>query len=233
MVKEYQERRDARAKLSNAVRIIMSVIICATVVALVYNVRFSHSNSDDYTFSRLIEQLDGESFVAYRYRTWNGRFTSDIWYAVLYSIVGVRSYHWLGPLIIIVIFTMLPWYVYARFLCARNSTLRGPRRGLAPGVYLGATLLFLHFTPYPYRFCTIHHACRSSISNWIGASIVADGRPVRDRSRGASRYRKQVAPCACSRWPVRFGVVYQWIPRVVHLAILAILWRGTVVVTTT
>ena len=156
-----------RDTLSIVARIAMIVIMCATIAALVYNVRFSHPGADDYRYSRLIEQLNEESFVAHRYRTWNGRFASDIWYTVLYSIIDVRSRYWPGSLMMILIFTILPWYIYARFLCAQNSALR-ERQGLAPPIYLAATLLFLYLLPI--RTASILYIVSVAVPYQVGAA---------------------------------------------------------------
>ena len=167
IIKEPREEKSVhwRGVLATIMLIVMIVIICATIVALVYNTRFSYLGSDDYGFSHYAEQLDIVSFVARRYQIWNGRFASDIWYKVLYSIIDIRSHYWLGPLIVIVIFTMLAWYAYAHFLCVQNGTLR-ERHRLVPGIYLAATLLFIYLLPI--RPASMIYAMYAAVPYQIG-----------------------------------------------------------------
>ena len=101
------------------------VVISITFIALVYNVQFASTQGDDYLFSRLARELGASPFVVHRYQSWNGRFASDIWYGVIYSIVNVTTHPWAGALIIIVLFTAGTWYGYARFNSAPTRERAG------------------------------------------------------------------------------------------------------------
>ena len=150
------------------VHIVTWVVISVTLIALVYNVQFAPLQGDDYAFSRLLREVGADSFTAHRYQTWNGRFASDIWYTIFYSIIDVVAHPWAGALIIIVLFTAGAWYGYVRFLgtCAQtesNAVHRNRDIIALTGVLLFFYLLVIHTstlygisTAAPYQIGPVH-----------------------------------------------------------------------------
>ncbi len=128
-------------------RIVTWVVISVTLVALVYNVQFAAAQGDDYLFSRLARELGAGPFVVHRYQSWNGRFASDIWYGVIYSIVNVTTRPWAGAGIIVLV-TAGTWYGYARLFGAyareSGAGLRAREQGNRDAFALAGVLLFFY-----------------------------------------------------------------------------------------
>ena len=155
--------------IATIVHIVSWVVISVTLIALVYNIQFAPPQADDYTFARLVRVVGADSFVAYRYETWNGRFASDIWYVAFYSIIDVITNPWASVLIVIVLFTAGAWYGYVRFLgtCTAVGNTRVVHRArdaiALAGVLLFFYLLLIHTsalygvsTAVPYQISSAH-----------------------------------------------------------------------------